>query len=35
MDDFGMDSNMSASQESLVGDEFDFDYEKVRIYILN
>ncbi|XP_054279340.1 histone-lysine N-methyltransferase 2D-like isoform X3 [Macrosteles quadrilineatus] len=28
LDDFCMDSNMSASQESLVLDEFDFDYEK-------
>jgi len=28
LDDFCMDSSMSASQESLVMDEFDFDYEK-------
>lgn len=29
IDEFGMDSSMSASQESLVTDEFEFDCEKV------
>lgn len=30
-EDFGLDSSMSASQESLIGDEFDFDYSYERV----